>query len=87
MNSKDGVRLPIIPMMNQENQLLDLKKSQNIAILLRALQITSDEVCEALLEGKDFRYYIYIYITYYVIIIKRFQILIFFKFGKDCRVE
>ncbi|XP_049377942.1 formin-like protein 2 [Solanum stenotomum] len=51
LNSKDGVRLPIIPVMNQEKQLLDLKKSQNIAILLRALQITSDEVCEALLEG------------------------------------
>ncbi|MCE3051484.1 hypothetical protein HAX54_049954 [Datura stramonium] len=51
LNSKDGIRRPIIPVMNQENQLLDLKKSQNIAILLRALQITSDEVCEALLEG------------------------------------
>lgn len=51
LNSKEGVRLPIIPVMNQEKQLLDLKKSQNIAIWLRALQITSDEVCEALLEG------------------------------------
>ncbi|KAL3329936.1 hypothetical protein AABB24_034014, partial [Solanum stoloniferum] len=51
LNSKDGARLPVIPVMNQEKQLLDLKKSQNIAILLRALQITSDEGCEALLEG------------------------------------
>lgn len=52
LNSKDVVRRPMIPVMNQENQVLDLKKSQNIAILLRAIQITSDEVCEALLEGK-----------------------------------
>ncbi|OIT34034.1 formin-like protein 1 [Nicotiana attenuata] len=51
LNSKDVVRRPMIPVMNQESQVLDLKKSQNIAILLRALQITSDEVCEALLEG------------------------------------
>ncbi|KAK4349338.1 hypothetical protein RND71_032093 [Anisodus tanguticus] len=51
LNSKDGVRRPIIPVMNQEKQVLHLKKSQNIAILLKALQITSDEVCEALLEG------------------------------------
>ncbi|XP_009759791.1 formin-like protein 1 [Nicotiana sylvestris] len=51
LNSKDVVRRPMIPVMNQENQVLDLKKSQNIAILLRAIQITSDEVCEALLEG------------------------------------
>lgn len=52
LNSKDGIRRPNIPVVNQENQVLDLKKSQNIAILLRALQITNDEVCEALLEGK-----------------------------------
>ncbi|XP_060179192.1 formin-like protein 2 isoform X2 [Lycium barbarum] len=51
LNSKDGVRHPIITVMNQENQVLHLKKSQNIAILLRALQITSDEVYEALVEG------------------------------------
>jgi len=38
-------------MLNQENRVLDPKKSQNIAILLRALNVTIDEVCEALLEG------------------------------------
>ncbi|KAK7292777.1 hypothetical protein RJT34_15630 [Clitoria ternatea] len=36
---------------NQEDRVLDPKKSQNIAILLRALNVTIEEVCEALLEG------------------------------------
>lgn len=44
---------PLFPPMNQENQVLDPKKSQNIAILLRALNVTIDEVCEALLEGNN----------------------------------
>jgi hypothetical protein len=39
-------------LLNQENTVLDPKKSQNIAILLRALNVTIEEVCEALLEGK-----------------------------------
>ncbi|KAK1272144.1 Formin-like protein 1 [Acorus gramineus] len=39
------------PLLNQENRVLDPKKSQNIAILLRALNVTKEEVCEALLEG------------------------------------
>lgn len=38
--------------LNPENRVLDPKKSQNIAILLRALNVTIEEVCEALLEGK-----------------------------------
>ncbi|XP_074567595.1 formin-like protein 1 [Curcuma longa] len=37
--------------LTQENRVLDPKKSQNIAILLRALNVTKEEVCEALLEG------------------------------------
>ncbi|CAK8577594.1 unnamed protein product [Lathyrus sativus] len=37
--------------MPPENRVLDPKKSQNIAILLRALNVTVDEVCEALREG------------------------------------
>ncbi|XP_042435198.1 formin-like protein 1 [Zingiber officinale] len=37
--------------LTQENNVLDPKKSQNIAILLRALNVTKEEVCEALLEG------------------------------------
>ncbi|KAJ1418054.1 Formin, FH2 domain [Sesbania bispinosa] len=36
--------------MPLENRVLDPKKSQNIAILLRALNVTIDEVCEALRE-------------------------------------
>ncbi|KAK4482618.1 hypothetical protein RD792_009782 [Penstemon davidsonii] len=51
MNGKDGVRCQIIPDMNQENLVLDPKRSQNIAILLRALNVTIEEVCEALTEG------------------------------------
>lgn len=53
LNSKDNkARRQIVSSLNQENQVLDPKKSQNIAILLRALNVTIDEVCEALLEGK-----------------------------------
>ncbi|GFY81276.1 formin homology 1 [Actinidia rufa] len=48
---KDNSRRLVPPMPNQENRVLDPKKSQNIAILLRALNVTVDEVCEALLEG------------------------------------
>lgn len=32
-------------------QIFDRRKSQNIAILLRALDVTKEEVCDALLEG------------------------------------
>lgn len=49
---KDNGRRQILPSLIQENRVLDPKKSQNIAILLRALNVTIDEVCEALLEGK-----------------------------------
>jgi hypothetical protein len=41
-----------LPLLNQENRVLDPKKSQNIAILLRALNVTIEEVCDALLEGE-----------------------------------
>jgi hypothetical protein len=36
----------------QENKVLDPKKSQNIAIMLRALDATKDEVSKALLDGE-----------------------------------
>ncbi|XP_076886088.1 formin-like protein 2 [Bidens hawaiensis] len=36
---------------SHENRVLDPKKSQNIAILLRAVNVTIEEVCDALLEG------------------------------------
>lgn len=50
-DSKDTNRRVVIPSPNQENRVLDPKKSQNIAILLRALNVTTEEVCEALFEG------------------------------------
>ena len=34
--------------------LLDPKKSQNIAILLKALNVSKEDVCDALLEGETF---------------------------------
>ncbi|PIA25193.1 hypothetical protein AQUCO_12300024v1 [Aquilegia coerulea] len=51
LNSKETNWRPVLPSPNQENRVLDPKKSQNIAILLRALNVTVGEVCEALLEG------------------------------------
>ncbi|XP_031286124.1 formin-like protein 2 [Pistacia vera] len=53
LNTKDNGRKQFLPTPNQENRVLDPKKSQNIAILLRALNVTIDEVCEALLEGNS----------------------------------
>ncbi|KAI9113410.1 hypothetical protein K1719_015337 [Acacia pycnantha] len=44
-------KLVLPPIANQEEKVLDPKKSQNIAILLRALNVTKDEVCEALSDG------------------------------------
>ncbi|KAL5184097.1 Formin-like protein 6 [Glycine soja] len=44
-------RRSVLPPVEPENRVLDPKKSQNIAILLRALNVTRDEVCEALLDG------------------------------------
>uniref|UniRef100_A0A803KTR7 Formin-like protein n=1 Tax=Chenopodium quinoa TaxID=63459 RepID=A0A803KTR7_CHEQI len=49
--AKDGPRRSIPPLMDEEYRVLDPKKSQNIAILLKALNVTEGEVCEALLEG------------------------------------
>uniref|UniRef100_M1BZD9 Formin-like protein n=3 Tax=Solanum tuberosum TaxID=4113 RepID=M1BZD9_SOLTU len=51
LNRKEMTRRPVLPSQSQENRVLDPKKSQNIAILLRALNVTVEEVCEALLEG------------------------------------
>ncbi|KAJ4757954.1 Formin-like protein [Rhynchospora pubera] len=51
--AKEAIRRPAIPIpKSQENRVLDPKKSQNIAIMLRALNVTKEEVCEALMEGK-----------------------------------
>ncbi|PPE02021.1 hypothetical protein GOBAR_DD00950 [Gossypium barbadense] len=48
---KEPIRRSVLPPVKQENRVLDPKKSQNIAILLRALNVTRDEVSEALLDG------------------------------------
>ena len=48
---KDNGRRQIVAPSSTENRVLDPKKSQNIAILLRALNVTIDEVCESLREG------------------------------------
>lgn len=39
---------------SQYVQILDPKKSQNLSIFLRALNVTIEEVCDAVLEGKLF---------------------------------
>ncbi|KAL1196481.1 Formin-like protein 6 [Cardamine amara subsp. amara] len=48
---KEPVRRSLIPSAENENRVLDPKKSQNIAILLRALNVTREEVSEALTDG------------------------------------
>ncbi|KAG6630951.1 formin-like protein 1 [Carya illinoinensis] len=48
---KETTPRPVLPSPNQENRVLDPKKAQNIAISLRALNVTTEEVCDALLEG------------------------------------
>lgn len=48
---KDATRKTVLPHVGQEIRVLDPKKSQNIAILLKALNVTRDEVSEALLDG------------------------------------
>lgn len=52
-NSREPAKKSAFPTPNQENRVLDPKKSQNIAILLRALNVTVEEVCDALMEGNS----------------------------------
>lgn len=51
--TRDVGNAGLVQSVNQENQFLDPRKSHNIEILLRALNVTADEVCEALLEGNS----------------------------------
>lgn len=53
MSKENGSVRQNMPLGSQENRVLDPKKSQNIAILLRALNVTIEEVSEALLEGNS----------------------------------
>ncbi|CAH1454593.1 unnamed protein product [Lactuca virosa] len=51
-NEKSTIKRQILSStISHENLVLDPKKSQNIAISLRALGVTTEEVCDALLEG------------------------------------
>ncbi|TVU36182.1 hypothetical protein EJB05_18103 [Eragrostis curvula] len=49
--AKEATKRPALPTPKAENKVLDPKKAQNIAILLRALNVTKEEVCDALWEG------------------------------------
>lgn len=51
---KDTTPRSVLAPQNHEDRVLDPKKSQNISILLRAVNVTVEEVCEALLEGMNF---------------------------------
>ncbi|CAJ2662920.1 unnamed protein product [Trifolium pratense] len=48
---KDSTPRSVLAPQHHEDRVLDPKKSQNIAILLRAVNVTVEEVCESLLEG------------------------------------
>ncbi|XP_013632407.1 PREDICTED: formin-like protein 2 [Brassica oleracea var. oleracea] len=48
--TKESVTTDVV---HSKSQFLDPRKSHNIAILLRALNVTADEVCEALVEGNS----------------------------------
>ncbi|RLN39850.1 hypothetical protein C2845_PM01G06680 [Panicum miliaceum] len=48
---RDAGRKTTAPPFRQEERVLDPKKAQNIAILLRALNFTCEEVSDALLDG------------------------------------
>jgi hypothetical protein len=50
--ARDAGRKPGMPPFRQEERVLDPKKAQNIAILLRALNVTREEVSDALLDGE-----------------------------------
>lgn len=44
-------------------QIIDSKKSQNISILLRALNVITEQVCNALQEGSNILlFYLFIYV-------------------------
>lgn len=50
---KEATRRPVLLTPKAENKVLDPKKSQNIAILLRELNVTKEEVRDALCEGEE----------------------------------
>ncbi|CAD6213106.1 unnamed protein product [Miscanthus lutarioriparius] len=48
---RDTLKKPEVPQCSAQEKVLDPKKAQNIAILLRALNVTLEEVSDALLDG------------------------------------
>ncbi|KAL1211981.1 Formin-like protein 10 [Cardamine amara subsp. amara] len=50
-NSKQRSLSCDLPMLNQESKVLDPRKSQNIAILLKTLKLTTNDVRQALQDG------------------------------------
>lgn len=61
--SKETTPRSAFPSPNPDNRVLDPKKSQNIAISLRALNVTLEEVCDALYEGIFFSHLILMLIS------------------------
>lgn len=55
-NSKQRSLSCDLPMLNQESKVLDPRKSQNVAILLTTLKLTTNDVCQALRDGKIISY-------------------------------
>lgn len=50
-NKQKGKESTLAESSTQFIQIIDPKKAQNLAILLKALNVTSNEVCDALKEG------------------------------------
>ncbi|MFS7899761.1 putative formin, FH2 domain-containing protein [Helianthus anomalus] len=50
-STNEPVVRPMAAEMTQRTRVLDPHKSRNIAILLRAFNLTIDEVCECILQG------------------------------------
>ncbi|KAG8364617.1 hypothetical protein BUALT_Bualt18G0016100 [Buddleja alternifolia] len=51
--NENGKDLSSFESLPQFVQIIDPKKSQNLAILLKALNVTTEEVCDALKEGNE----------------------------------
>lgn len=48
---------PSLDNVPQYIKIIDPRKAQNLSILLRALNVTTEEVCDALLEGMSSSFY------------------------------
>lgn len=51
---------PSLDNVPQYIKIIDPRKAQNISILLRALNVTTEEVCDALLEGMSSSFYFFL---------------------------